>query len=79
MKKKIIIAILVVTLVSPSLSYGWGFLRYAFDAVSNQLGLDRGPIPKIPQRPQPPPGTIDAQPLGKHADPHRIYIQADGF
>ena len=77
MKTKILIAILAVMLSFPASSHALGLLRYVFDAVANQLGLDRGPIPKaLPQ--MPPPG-IGPSAASKHPDAHRIYIQAEGF
>ncbi|MEW6138152.1 MAG: hypothetical protein AB1733_07965 [Thermodesulfobacteriota bacterium] len=79
MKTRILVAILVASLAVPSVSHAFGLLRYAFDAVSNQLGLDRGPVPKIPARPVPAPLGPGGVPLGKHADTPRLYIQADGF
>jgi len=79
MKTKILIGILAVMLSFPASSHALGLLGYVFDAVANQLGLDRGPIPKaLPQ--MPPPGCAPSTPAaGKHPDAHRIYIQAEGF
>ncbi len=79
MKTKILIGILAVMLSFPASSHALGLLRYVFDAVANQLGLDRGPIPKaLPQ--MPPPGCAPSTPAtSKHPDAHRIYIQAEGF
>jgi len=79
MKAKLLIAILVASLALPSVSYGQGLLRYLFDGISNQLGLDRGPIPKVPPRPDPQQCAPFGVPLGKHADMPRPYIQAEGF
>ncbi|MFH1115041.1 MAG: hypothetical protein V1792_14105 [Pseudomonadota bacterium] len=79
MKIKILVVILAVSMFCPSFSHGFGLLRYLFDGISNQLGLDRGPIPKAPPEPRIPPCGPNGQPLGKHADPGRIYIQAEGF
>ena len=79
MKIKLLIAILVALLALPSVSHGFGLLRYLFDGVSNQLGFDRGPIPKVLPRPQQPPCGPAGAPLGKHADTSRLYIQAEGF
>jgi hypothetical protein len=79
MKTKIVIGILAVMLSFPASSHALGLLRYVFDAVANQFGLDRGPIPKaLPQ--MPPPGCgPSASAASKHPDAHRIYIQAEGF
>jgi hypothetical protein len=76
MKTKIIVGILVLSLSFPAASHAFGLLRYVFDAVSNQLGLDRGPIPKtLPKPPTPPPG----QPGAHNPNAGGIYIQAEGF
>jgi hypothetical protein len=79
MKTKILIGILAVMLSFPASSHALGLLRYVFDAVANQLGLDRGPIPKaFPQ--MPPPGYGPSAPaVTKNPDAHRVYIQAEGF
>ena len=63
MKTKILIGILAVMLSFPASSHALGLLRYVFDAVANQFGLDRGPIPKaLPQMP-PPGGAVPRLPL----------------
>jgi hypothetical protein len=78
MKTKILLVILALMMMVPAVSHGFGLLRYTFDAIANQLGLDRGPIPKALPRnlqadfnpspcPVPPP------------DLQRIHIQAEGF
>jgi hypothetical protein len=79
MKATLVIALLVASLALPSVSHGQGLLRYLFDGISNQLGLDRGPIPKVLPRPYPVQHTPWGVPLGKFADAPRPYIQAQGF
>ena len=54
MLAKVLIGVLVCSLLCPSMSHAFGLLRYTFDAIANQLGLDRGPIPKT--LPRTPPG-----------------------
>lgn len=79
MKTKILIGILVLMLATPAVSHGFGLFRYVFDAVYNQLGLDRGPIPKIfPQPMQPGPHPSDL-PQARQSRYPKIYIQAEGF
>ncbi|MGB6067616.1 MAG: hypothetical protein WBG50_22650 [Desulfomonilaceae bacterium] len=81
MKTKIFIGILiaVLSLSAPAPSHALGLLRYVFDAVANQLGLDRGPIPKALPK-VPPPGGCPLPPLAaKYPGNHQIYIQAEGF
>lgn len=79
MKTKIVIGLLILSMACPSVSHGFGLLRYLFDAVSNQLGLDRGPIPKTGPRVAPADFGTTPYPGAKHPDAHRIYIQAEGF
>ncbi|AFM27316.1 hypothetical protein [Desulfomonile tiedjei] len=79
MKKKILVLLMILSLSYPAASHAFGILRYTFDAIANQLGLDRGPVPKV--FPQLPPTGFDAhgKPLSNHPDANRIYIQAEGF
>jgi hypothetical protein len=79
---KVITVILLSVLLFglPSMSHGFGLLKYIYDGVSNQLGLDRGPIPKaVPKTPlfHPVPGK--GVPGPPHAGFPPIYIQAEGF
>ncbi len=79
MKTKILVILLLITMI-PAVSHGFGLLRYTFDAIANQLGLDRGPIPKaLPRNLQ-----ADFNPHGyvltpKHPSINQLYIQAEGF
>jgi hypothetical protein len=77
MKTKIILGIVLISLSMPASSHAFGLLRYIFDGISNQLGLDRGPVPKT--LPKSPPLNPSGQPLAKNPDSYRIHIQAEGF
>jgi hypothetical protein len=77
MKTKILIGILVVMLGFPAASHAFGLLRYVFDGIANQLGLDRGPIPKAISKV--PPANPSGPAEGRSPGAHRIYIQAEGF
>lgn len=80
MKMRIIALLVAVLIVFPGTSHAFGLLRWAFDAVANQLGLDRGPIPKvIPQNPPPDVATGKVPNVQPHPDARKIYIQAEGF
>jgi hypothetical protein len=77
--KRIILIVLIVFSLSPGTSHAFGLLQYTMEAVANQLGLDRGPIPKI--APQ-----WAADPCDPRLDPHKriVYypdpqLQAEGF
>jgi hypothetical protein len=80
MKKSLLIAVLVVTLVSPGTCFGFGLFKYTVDAIANQLGLDRGPVPKaIPKASFDPCNGRKDCPKGTANRPPRLHIQADGF
>jgi len=74
----ILLAIFVITTV-PATSHAFGLFKYLWDAVANQLGLDRGPIPKtFPKSPQ---QRCDAygNPIPDHVYAPTFHLQADGF
>jgi hypothetical protein len=80
MRTIFVIFALVLSMACPPVSHGFALLRYTCDLIANQLGLDRGPIPKSVSRgamPQVcfPPGTIRTP----HPYPSHLYIQAEGF
>ncbi len=79
MKIKLVVAVMVLSIICPPLSHGFGLLRYTFDAIRNQLGLDRGPIPKAMQHTYN--ECLDQQcpTPSNNPDMRRIYIQAEGF
>ncbi len=78
MKAKLVLAALIISLLMPAPSHAFGLFQYLFDAVSNQLGLDRGALPKVV--PNTPTDTnMRALPMNQHPDRHRVYIQAEGF
>ncbi len=79
MRTKILIGVLVVMLGFPGASHAFGLLRYVFDGVANQLGLDRGPIPKALPNLPPPEYNPSNPAASKYLGAHRIYIQAEGF
>jgi hypothetical protein len=80
MGTRFLIGILIVMMVCPPVSHGFGVLRWTFDAIQNQLGLNRGPILKVPVNPAAPPCSPQGQPSGRSSDPNpRLVIQAEGF
>jgi hypothetical protein len=76
-----ILALLIASLIAfPGTSHAFGLMRWAFDAVANQLGLDRGPIPKvIPNNPPSDVPNKHGQNVPNDPNTKRIYIQAEGF
>ena len=80
MKTKILIGVLALMMVAPQVSYaGSGFFRYVFDAIFNQLGLDRGPVPKVMNKVPSAGPFSDEPPQEAHRGTHRVHIQAEGF
>lgn len=80
MRARCLILVLAVMLAFPPVSHGFGLLRYIYDGLANQFGLDRGPIPKIlPKTPPPGHQPSHADTVREHPDTHRIHIQAEGF
>jgi hypothetical protein len=79
MKAKIFLVAVLISLTVTGSSHAFGLLQYIFDAVSNQLGLDRGPIPKVVPYSPPPPYGPKQFPVNQHPDVGRIHIQAEGF
>jgi len=74
-----LIILLLVALAQPAPSHAFGILRWAWDGLSNQLGLDRGPVPKVIPRichPAYDPRS-NRDPLNARIPP--FYIQAEGF
>ncbi len=80
MKKRFLIGAVILMLALPATSSAFAILKYTFDAIKNQLGFDRGPIPKVVPPAPPIPG---AAPHGSSPGHHRggptIHIQAEGF
>ena len=80
MKVTTVILLSVLVFGLPSVSHGFGLLKYIFDGVSNQLGLDRGPIPKtVPKTPPLHPIPGKRVPGATPASFPQIHIQAEGF
>ena len=78
MKAKILIGIIVVMVVCPPPTHAFGLLKYAFDAIANQLGLDRGPIPKVMQK-APDQGNCPSGGPPATRPVRNLHIQAEGF
>jgi hypothetical protein len=80
MKIKIVLLALILATLCPPVSHGFGVLRWACDAVANQLGLDRGPVPKVVAKtPFQQPCAAPNHSRNQHPDRYRIYVQAEGW
>jgi hypothetical protein len=80
MRTAFLIGALVMTMACPAVSHGFGLLRYTCDLIANQLGVDRGPIPKAFSKYQPPSNGFSACAARlRQPDASRLHIQAEGF
>lgn len=79
MIRNIVIVLALICLFNPSAAHSFGVLRWGWDGIRNQLGLDRGPIPKVlPKICYPGFDPRDNRnPLNARIPPY--YIQAEGF
>ncbi len=65
--------------VQPSTSHAFGILRFLYDGIANQLGLDRGPIPKALPKNHPSKFDKNGQRIPPDIYNQRIHVQAEGF
>lgn len=79
MKTKMLIVVIILGMVLPPVSHGFGLLRYVYDAVVNQFGMDRGPVPKVMPKPFLPGSNSGCLPPDTPYKTQNIYIQAEGF
>jgi len=79
MRARILVGSILLALVAPPTSHAFALFQYLYDGLFNQLGLDRGGIPKVvPNRLQQPP-IPQHYPGPKGQQEPRIHIQAEGF
>jgi hypothetical protein len=80
MFKKVAVLVVCISLGAASVSHAVGLFQYLFDGIKNQLGLDRGPVPKVvPENPDDPYCKQNPLALRPHPDRNRAHIQAQGF
>jgi hypothetical protein len=79
MKYIILFSLVFILSGTPATAHGFGLFKYIWDGFNNQLGLDRGPIPKvIPKRAVLPCNdNVTKRPL--HAYAPTFHLQAEGF
>jgi hypothetical protein len=68
---------LLITL--PTASHAIGILKYLCDAAANQLGLDRGPVPKVIPKRHPLPWDKYGNRIPRHVYVPDFHLQAEGF
>ena len=80
MKRNILILIIVIVVMLPGVSHAFGLLKYFWDGMRNQFGLDRGPIPKVScMRPNGPCQPNYLERIPRHTYAPALYLQANGF
>jgi len=80
--KKILAIILLVGIMActfPASSHAFGLLRVIFDGIANQVGLDRGSIPKVVPKPAPQPVDPAGTPLPRNPESQGAFIRAEGY
>jgi hypothetical protein len=74
------LAFIMITLISlPATGHALGLMKYFWDGVSNQLGLDRGPIMKSAPKCRPQFGKSYQRRIPRHVYFPTINMQAGGF
>ncbi len=80
MRRNILILIILCGIMAPGVSHGFGLMKYFWDGISNQLGLDRGPVPKVSDtRPSGGCAGNYLERVPKHVYMQHFHLQANGF
>jgi hypothetical protein len=75
----ILILVVILSVSAPQTSHAFGLLKYLGDMVSNQLGLDRGPIPKVIPKCRGEECDEYRSNIPKHVYTPSFHLQAEGF
>ena len=71
--------IIILAMTTPGPAHAQGFFKYVLDAVANQLGLDRGPIPKVMPKSRPHQWDKYGNRIPPHVYLPEFHLQAEGF
>jgi hypothetical protein len=71
--------LIIISATLPTGAHAFGLFKYTWDAISNQLGLDRGPIPKVMPKHDPIRCDKYGDQIPKHVYYPSFHLQADGF
>ena len=74
-----LVLILVTAISLPATGHAFGLIKYLWDGVSNQLGMDRGPIMKSPPKCRPEFDVRYQRRIPRHVYFPTIQLQANGF
>jgi hypothetical protein len=79
MTRFILICLVCFALITPSPANAFGFMKYIWDGINNQLGLDRGEIPKVKQRCRFADNKQYEKRIPRHTYRPVFHLQAEGF
>ncbi len=80
MKRNILLICVLIGILAPGVSHGFGLMKYVWDGISNQFGFDRGPVPKVsPVRPGSQCAGTYLERVPRHVYTHHFYLQANGY
>ena len=75
----LLICLISIALVAPPTADAMGIMKNLWDALTNQLGLDRGGVPKVKPRCGYTDNPKYESRLPRHLYQPVMHIQADGF
>jgi len=80
MKKITVLILMILLVIVPAApAHAIGLLKYTWDMVANQLGLDRGPVPKVIPKRHVPEWDKYGKRIPRHAYFPSFHLQAEGF
>lgn len=79
MKTLIILLLSVMLIAVPAASHGFGLFKYVWDGIGNQLGLDRGPVPKATDKGRCAQQDPYLKKLPRHVYFPSFHLQAHGY
>ena len=79
MARFILIYFIIIAILVPSSADAFGLMKYIWDGINNQLGLDRGEIPKVKQRCRFADNKQYEKRIPRHTYRPVFHLQAEGF
>jgi hypothetical protein len=79
MKRLLLVSLICVAIAMPAPCQAFGVFKYLWDGLANQLGLDRGPVPKTAPKKWDQDRDLQTQRYPDHVYTHKFHLQADGF
>lgn len=79
MRLSVVFLLIIAVMALPAGAHAFGVLKYTWDAIANQFGLDRGPIPKVMPKDDPFQYDKYRSQMPKHGYFPAFHLQAEGF